>query len=93
MQISRPRWKLNVSLLNNNMIYENFNIMWSYLQQRKPMFYNLINWWEEMVKPQIKTFYIIQGKEQKKFEQGLLKYYEIKLRTLYDKHNNDNILE
>ena len=57
------------------------------------MFPNLIHWWEEMAKPQIKTFYIQIGREQKKFEQGLLNYYDIKLRTLYDKANNDNILE
>ena len=46
-----------------------------------------------MVKPQVKTFYIHQGKEQKKFEQGLLNYYEIKLRALYDQANNENILD
>ena len=46
------------------------------------MFPNLIHWWEEMAKPQIKTFYIQRGREQKKFEQDLLNYYEIKLRTV-----------
>ena len=57
------------------------------------MFPNLIHWWETMVKPQVKTFYIHQGKEQKKLEQGLLNYYEIKLRTLYDQANNEHILD
>ena len=45
------------------------------------------------MKPQIKTFYIFQGKEHKKLEQGLLNYYEIKLRKLYDDANNENIID
>ena len=93
VQISRPRWRLNVSLLKTNIIKENLHILWSYLQRRKLRFPNLIHWWEELVKPQIKTFYIQEGREQKKLEKGLLNYYEINLRALYDKANNDNILE
>ena len=62
IQISRPRWRLNVSLLNKDIIKHNFNITWSHLQRRKPLFPNVTQWWEEFVKPQIKTFYIFQGK-------------------------------
>ena len=46
-----------------------------------------------MAKPEIKKFYIIQGKEQKILKDGLMKYYENKLNKLYETANNDNIFE
>ncbi|CAL4195845.1 unnamed protein product [Meganyctiphanes norvegica] len=93
IQLSRPRWRLNVSLLKTDIIKENFNIIWFHIQRRKQMFPNLIDWWEIMAKPQFKQFYIHQGKEQKRLSQGLTIYYEKKLRTLYEKANNENVLD
>ena len=46
-----------------------------------------------MAKPQIKRFYMIQGKEQKQLKQGLLKYLENNLRALYDNANDNNIID
>ena len=88
-----PHKRLNVSLLDNDTIKTNFLIIWSYLLERKEMFPNLIQWWDELAKPQIKKFYIHQGKEQKQLRQGLLKYFENNLRMLYDNANNDNIID
>ena len=93
IQLSRLRWRLNVSLLKTDIIKENFNIIWFHIQRRKQMFPNLIDWWEIMAKPQFKQFYIHQGKEQKRLSQGLTIYYEKKLRTLYEKANNENVLD
>ena len=53
IQVARPRWRLNVSLLENNMIKNNFYRLWSHLLERKQMFQNSIQWWDLMVKPQI----------------------------------------
>ena len=64
IQVARPRWRLNVSLLNDNCRKENFLRIWSYLQDKIEMFPNIIQWWEEMAKPQIRKFYINQGIEK-----------------------------
>ena len=89
----RPRWRLNVSLLGNDSVKNNFCIIWSYLLQRKSQFPNLTQWWELLVKPQVKRFYVNQGKEQKQLKQGVLKYLEYNLRNLYDNANNSNIID
>ena len=73
LQIARPRWRLNVSLLDILSVKNSFKIIWSYLLQKKQMYPNVILWWEQMAKPQIKKFYMIQGKEQKQLKQGLIK--------------------
>ena len=44
MQIERPRWRLNVALLKNEIIQSNFIILWSHLLKRKNMFPDLIQW-------------------------------------------------
>lgn len=91
--VARPRWKLNVSLLENENVQANFVIVWSHLLERRNMFPNLIQWWEILVKPQIKTFYITQGKEIKRLKLGLLNYLENNLRELYDNANVNNIID
>ena len=93
IQISRPRWRLNVSLLKNELVQENFNRQWINILGKKSSFPNIIQWWDGMAKPEIKKFYIIQGKEQKRMKDGLMKYYENKLNKLYETANNDNIFE
>ena len=93
IQVDRPRWKLNVSLLENTTIKTNFEKTWSYVKRRKSMFPNVIQWWDEMVKPTIKTLYINQGKEKNKLKLGLINYYETKLRKLYEAANNCNVFD
>ena len=46
-----------------------------------------------MAKPQFKQFYINQGKEQHRLKQGVLRYYEMSLRELYNSANNDNLID
>ena len=92
VKIGRPQWKLNVSLLKNNLTKDNFAIMWSYLQNRKSSFPNAVNWWEELVKPNIKKFYIQQGKENKKMQYGVINYLEILLRKQYEIANETGII-
>ena len=93
IQVARPRWRLNVSLLESSIIKKNFEIIWSHLQERKTSFSNIIQWWEIMAKPQFKLFYINQGKEQNRLKRGLLRYYEMSLRELYDRANSDSFID
>ena len=66
------------------MIKANFASMWTYLQNKTTSFPDAICWWEEMAKPNIKRFYIQQGKENKKMQYGLINYLELKLRKHYE---------
>ena len=54
MQVARPRWRLNVSLLSDKIRKENFSRIWTHLQTRIDMFPNMIQWWKEMAKPEIR---------------------------------------
>ena len=56
MNVARPRWRLNVSLLENETVQTNFFIVWSHLLERKSMFQNLVQWWEVLAKPQKNNF-------------------------------------
>ena len=47
-------------------------------------FPNLICWWEKLVKPNVRKFYILQGKEYKKLQCGLVTYLEAQLRKQYE---------
>ena len=91
IHIGRPIWKLNVSLLKNNLIKANFAILWAHLHQRKPSFPNIVDWWDELVKPNLKKFYIQQGRENKKFQYGLINYLEIQLRKEYEIANHTGV--
>ena len=71
IQVAKPRWRLNVSLLGIDTVKSNFYIIWSHLLRRKHMYPNLIQWWDLLAKPQIKQYYINQGKEQKQLKLGL----------------------
>ena len=93
IQVARPRWRLNVSLLDSSILQPNFSIVWSHLQGKKAKFVNIIQWWEIMAKPQFKQFYINQGKEQQKLKRGLLMYHETRLRELYDYANMDCLID
>ena len=91
VQIGRPLWKLNVSLLKDDLIKENVKIVWSHLQRKKQSFPDIIAWWDELVKPNLKKFYIEQGREKKKYQYGLINYLEINLRHQYEIANNTGI--
>ena len=44
IHVARPRWRLNVSLLENENVQSNFCRTWSYIIERKYMFTNIIQW-------------------------------------------------
>ena len=87
VQIGRPQWRMNVSLLKDNLIKENFGIMWAYLQTKKGSFTNILSWWEDLVKPNIKRFFIQQGREKNRLQYGLINYLETELRKQYEISN------
>ena len=71
IKIGRPQWRLNVSLLKDELVKSNLCLIWSHLQRKKSSFASIIVWWEELVKPTLKSFYIQQGKENKKIPKGI----------------------
>ena len=89
--VERPLWKLNVSLLKDDLAKADFADLWSQLQRRKVNFPDIISWWEELVKPNIKKFYILLGREQKKLQSGLINFLEYKLRKQYELANQTGV--
>ena len=55
-------WKLNTSLLESDEVNENFSIFWQDVKRRTYSFSNICDWWEKCAKPDIKNFFIKQGK-------------------------------
>lgn len=88
VQIGRPLWKLNVSLIKEDLIKANFGILWAHFQRKKSSFPNIICWWEDLVKPGMKKFYIQQGIENRKYQHGLINYLEMQLRREYEIANH-----
>ena len=80
IEIGRSRWKLNTSLLNKTHIKEDFQSLWVNLRERKRFYQQTISWWEDLVKPQVKRFFALRGKEESKLKYGVLNYLELKLR-------------
>ena len=55
-------WKLNVGLLEDEEVCENFKIHWADMKQNIDDFDNINCWWELYAKKKIKTFFIAEGK-------------------------------
>ena len=80
-------WKLNVSLLDNVNIKNNFKNEWERIKAAIG-FYSSINiWWEKYAKRQIKLFFKKVGKVENAKTYGLLQFLEHKLNRIYDKCN------
>ena len=80
-------WKLNTSLLDDNLIKENFKIEWAKMGLTKNRYNNINEWWELYAKKQIKLFFIREGKKVMEKKYGLIKYLEFCLNELYNKLN------
>ena len=91
VKVGRPQWRLNVSILKDELVKANMGTIWSHLQRKKSSFTNIICWWEELAKPTLKSFYIQQGKEKKKYQMGLINYLEINLRKQYEIANQTGV--
>ena len=92
IELGRPRWKLNTSLLTKDLIKQNFQTLWLHLQSQKRHYNTIIQWWEELVKPRVKKYFIMQGKEENNFKYGTLNYLEYKLRHQYEIANTSGII-
>ena len=92
IEVGRPLWKLNTSLLDKILNKENFRMLWYQLRGRKRYYQHTSLWWENLVKPQIKSFFAFQGKEENRFKYGTLKYLEVKLRKQYEISNSVGVI-
>ena len=98
IKVGRPLWKLNTSLLTKLLIREKFLILWCHIRDKKRFYHSVSSWWESLVKPQVKKFFIMQGREENNFKYGTLNYLELKLRKQYEIVNtsgdiNKNIID
>ena len=86
--IGKSYWKLNTSLLEDENIKENFEVLWGSIKNVIYNYENELMWWELCVKPQIKAFFIKEGKRKSKEKYGLIEYLEDKLKRLYTNSEN-----
>ena len=88
----RYYWKLNTSLLNIDEVHENFYQFWLRIKRMINSYQNICDWWEHCAKPNIKAFFIKQGKIINEFKLGKIKYFEIKLKAICNAiHTGENI--
>ena len=88
--IGKSYWKLNTSLLQDEDIKENFEVLWRSIKNVLYNYENELIWWELYAKPQIKSFFIKEGKRKSKEKYGLIEYLENKLKRLYTDSENGN---
>ena len=86
-------WKMNVSLLDDIEIKNRFKIEWERLCFDKNRFKNINDWWDLYVKKEIKSFFIIEGKQIMERKYGLIQYLEYCLNKLYNKVNVSGTLQ
>ena len=84
INIGRPTWKLNTSLLSNTLIKLNFQALYQHLRGKRRYYQSTSIWWEDLIKPNIKKYFAVQGKEESKSKYGMLNYFEYKLRSQYE---------
>ena len=75
-------WKLNTSLLESDDVNENFLNFWHDVKRRIYSFSNICDWWEKYAKPDIKNFFIKQGKIINQLKLGKINYLENKLKII-----------
>ena len=84
---------MNTSLLSKVLTKDNFRVLWYHLRGKKRFYQHTCLWWEDLVKPHIKTFFSLQGKEENKFKYGTLNYLELKLRKQYEISNTLGVID
>ena len=80
-------WKLNVALLDDNHIKEDFKLEWVKIKNAICKYDSINKWWEFYAKAQIKKFFIKKGREESQKKYGLLEYLEFKLNRLHEHLN------
>ena len=86
-------WKLNSSLLELPNIETKFIEEWGKIKSAKNRYATINCWWDKYAKPQIKSFFIKIGREEKQKNYGLLNFLEYSLNRLYNKVNISGIVD
>ena len=86
-KIGKYYWKLNIALLEDENIKEQFQLEWDKIRLNLNKYDTVNDWWELYGKVQIRNFFIERGKEKNQQRYGLLQYLEFKLNRLYEKLN------
>ena len=80
-------WKMNTSLLDNEVIKGKFKTEWGKMTSVKNRYDNLNAWWDLYAKKEIKKFFIREGKREMEKKYGLIEYLEYCLNELYSEVN------
>ena len=77
-------WKLNCSILDHDIIENNFGTYWECIQKKKHNFDNILEWWK-FAKSELKNFFIRCSKQINKEKYGLLNLLNYELRNEMEK--------
>ena len=67
----RGKWKLNITLLNKEN-HDECKRIWDFLQKKKILYDNVLDWWDD-AKTKLRKFFIRKGIEKRKQEKNQLK--------------------
>ena len=84
LQIGKSYWKLNISLLEDLAVKEDFKNQWVELKRERCNYESILEWWEELAKKKVKEFYIRVGSMKKKMRYNMLNVLESRLRSLHE---------
>ena len=91
-KVGKYYWKMNILMLEDHYIKEEFRVEWGRIRNIISFFDTINDWWELYAKPQIKRFFIDKGREESRKKYGILQYLEVKLNRLYDKLNKTGVM-
>ena len=89
--VSRPGrgyWKLNCSILKQDVVIENFSERWEWLKSKKSKFNNILEWWN-FVKAELKLFFIKSSKNISQEKYGLLNLLRFQLKDVITKYTSN----
>ena len=91
MKVWKGIWKMNVSLLQDPEVVENFKTFWAEVRKSKSSYLHFEDWWES-AKLKIKSFFIKAGKENNRYRFGLLNYFERCLKIALEKASVNSVI-
>ena len=81
-KIGKGHWLLNCSLLDRDDFLENFNIFWGNVKLKMCKYDNILLWWDELAKGEIKKFFIRLSKQAVQEKYGTIALLQEHLKIL-----------
>ena len=71
----RGYWRMNTTLLRDNVVQQNLKIQWTKWKTHQKFYPNNVTWWERYVKPMLKRNFQREGTERRRERRTLENFY------------------